>query len=79
MPPLYVTQQNARLRIANRRLIVELDGETLLDTPLGHVSEVVLFGNVGLTTPAIGLLLNENIEVAFLKEDAATGDALSAG
>jgi CRISPR-associated protein Cas1 len=68
MPPLYIIQQGAKLRIENHRLVVERDGEKLAHVPLGHISQVVLFGNIGLTTPAIGMLLGEGIEVVFLKE-----------
>jgi CRISPR-associated protein Cas1 len=69
MPPLYVVQQNAKIRLENRRVTVELDGETLTSLPIGQVSQIVLFGNIGLTTPAIGALLGENIEVVFLSDD----------
>jgi len=72
MPPLYVVQQNAKLRIHNRRLQVELDegGHTqvLASIPLAQVSQVVIFGNVGLTTPAIDALLAQNTEVVFLTQ-----------
>ena len=68
MPALYVIQQNARLRIDNRRLQVELEGEVLASQPLSHVSQVILFGNVGLTTPAIDALLAQNTEVVFLTQ-----------
>ena len=73
MPPVYILQQNSKLRIANRRLQVERDAEgkneILLSLPLGQVSQVVLFGNVGLTTPAIDALLDQESEVVFLTED----------
>ncbi len=69
MPPLYLTHQNAKIRIRKRRLLVELDGETLVHLPIGHVSEIVIFGNIGLTTPAIGRLLDEGIPVVFLRKD----------
>jgi CRISPR-associated protein Cas1 len=68
MPPLYVLQQNSKLRINNRRLQVELDGEVLASQPLAQVSQVVLFGNIGLTTPAIDALLAQNTEVIFLTQ-----------
>ena len=74
MPPLYIVQQNAKIRIHNRKVRVEREeassktAEVLLETPLIHVSEVVLFGNIGLTTPAIGLLLDQGIPVVFLSE-----------
>jgi len=66
MPPVYVVQQGARLRIDNRRLQVEREGEVLLQMPLAQVSEVVLFGNISLTTPAIDALLEQGTEVVFL-------------
>lgn len=69
MYPIYVLQQGAKLSIANKRVQVEQDGATLLAAPLGQVSEVVIFGNVGLTTPAIGTLLLEGKDVVFLSED----------
>lgn len=66
MPPLYVVQQNSKLRVNNRRLQVDQEGEVLVSMPLAHVTQVVLFGNVGLTTPAISALLAGNVEVVFL-------------
>jgi CRISPR-associated protein Cas1 len=72
MPPLYVIHQGAKLRLTNRRLLVDLvDEENDPDLPLGQVSQVVLFGNVGLTTPAIQALLDQSIEVIFLSEQGA--------
>lgn len=70
MPPLYIVQQNTKIRIHNSRLQVERGeppaAEVLLSVPLLQVSQVVLFGNVGLTTPAIDLLLARGCEVLFL-------------
>lgn len=72
MPPLYVVQQNTKLRIHNRRLQVELeqDGrvEVLMSTPLAQVTEVVLLGNISLTTPAIDALLDQESQVIFLTQ-----------
>ncbi len=68
MPPIYVVQQGARLCIENRRLAVELEGQTLSSTPLSQVSEVVLFGNVGLTTPVIDTMLAQGTPVVFLTQ-----------
>jgi len=79
MPPLYITQQGARLRIQERRLVVEQKGEKLLNVPLGHVSSIILFGNIGLTTPAIGQLLENNLEVVFLSADGDYKGRLTAG
>ncbi len=69
MPPLYVIEQGARLHQDGRRLMVKKDEQELASAPLAQVSEVVLLGNVGLTTPVIKLLLAENIDVVFMTED----------
>lgn len=69
MPPVYVVQQGAKLRIDNRRLRVEREGEELLHVPLAQVNEVVLFGNIGLTTPAIDTFLAQGTDVVFLTRD----------
>lgn len=69
MPPLYLTQQGARLEIDNRRATVVHDGNTLACVPLMHVSEVIIMGNVGLTTPALRALLAEGIDAIFLTLD----------
>lgn len=66
MPPLYLLQQGAKISISNRRLRVEQEGEELLNVPMVHIDQVVIFGNVGLTTPAIATLLAHNLEVVFL-------------
>lgn len=71
MPPLYVTQQGAHLRVRNRRLQIERSEEVLARIPLAHVSQVVLFGNIGLTTPAISALLSRSIEVVFLTQSGS--------
>lgn len=61
MPPLYLVQQNTKIRIRNRRVQVEDESvdppEVLASIPLAQVEQVVLFGNVGLTTPAIEAFL----------------------
>jgi len=86
MPPLYIVQQNTKIRIRNRRLQVERDlspdsqapdqpqvenqkPEVLISVPLGQVTQVVLFGNISLTTPAIDALLGQNSEVVFLTQN----------
>jgi len=71
---LYVVQQSAKLRILNDRLQVEKEDEsgmveTLYSVPLGQVSQVILFGNIGLTTPTIDRLLVQDCEVVFLTQN----------
>ena len=70
MPPFYVTTQGAKLRLHQRRLIVKKEvgstSETIASVPLVHVDQVILFGNVGLTTPVMTELMKRNIPVVFL-------------
>ena len=71
MPPIYLTEQGAKLEIDNRRATVTKDGETLASVPLIHVSEVVVMGNVSLTTPAMKTLMAAGVDVVFLTLDGA--------
>jgi CRISPR-associated protein Cas1 len=64
--PLYLTEQGSSLSRTGRRLIVTKSGETLAQVPLISVSQVVVFGNVSITTPALQLLLQENVETVLL-------------
>ena len=61
MATLYVTEQGARIEKEYRRLLVSKHDDVLLAVPLGRVSEVVLVGRVGATTPALLMLLDEGI------------------
>lgn len=75
MPPLYLVQQGSKVRVLNRRITVVREDEesgaeeTLLSLPLAHVDQVVIFGNIGLTTPAIDVLLAQNCDVVFLTQN----------
>jgi CRISPR-associated protein Cas1 len=66
MSVVYITQQGAVLSKEGERLIVTHEGGTLLDQPLLHVGQIVLFGNVTVTTPAVALLFKKGIELVFL-------------
>ncbi len=86
MPPLYVNQQGAKLRIENNRLQVvanpdspTLESEILVSLPLAHVSQVVLFGNISITTPAIDRLLAQGVEVIFLTRQGEYRGRLEGG
>ena len=54
--------ENCQSPIENRQ------SEILLSVPLAQVEQVVIFGNVGLTTPAIDAFLAQNTEVVFLSQ-----------
>lgn len=69
MTTLYVLEQGAQIHKESRRLCVRKDGALLQEIPMFKVDQVVLMGNVGLTTPALKALLVNNIDVVFLNQD----------
>ena len=66
MATLYVTEQGARIEKEYRRVLVTKHDEALLAVPLGRVSEVVLVGRVGATTPALLMLLDAGTPLSFV-------------
>lgn len=63
---LYVDEPGVAIKKTGERLLVVKEGETLRDIPLIHIGQVVVNGNVSLTTPAFQTLLTEGIPVGFL-------------
>ncbi|MBN1920067.1 MAG: CRISPR-associated endonuclease Cas1 [Anaerolineae bacterium] len=67
MPTLYVVEPGARIEKEYHRLLVTKQDEVLLRVPLVHVTQVVLVGNVGVTTPALHALLQANIPLLLVR------------
>ncbi|MCB0165225.1 MAG: CRISPR-associated endonuclease Cas1 [Anaerolineae bacterium] len=65
MTSLYVIEQGAKIKKARRRLVVVKDEQELQSIPLIKVDQVLIFGNVGLTTPALTWLMSQGIDVVF--------------
>ena len=64
----YVTSQGARIEKEGRRLIVHgRDFRHILFA--AHLEQLVLFGNVSITAPAMFTLLKEGIDTVFLRAD----------
>jgi CRISPR-associated exonuclease Cas4/CRISPR-associated protein Cas1 len=63
--PLYVQEPGARISKDGEVLVVEGKDGGKTKVPLGEVSELVLHGPVGLTTPAIGALMRDEIPVTY--------------
>lgn len=63
---LYVDEQGCLLKKTGERLLVVKEGETIRDIPLIHLGQVVLCGNISVTTPVMQTLLNEGIPVVYL-------------
>ena len=47
-------------------LLVVKENETIRDIPLIHLGQVVLCGNISVTTPVMQTLLNEGIPIVYL-------------
>jgi CRISPR-associated protein Cas1 len=65
MAVLYLTEQGATLRKQGATLVTTKDDQTLQTIPAVKVQQVVIFGNISLTTPVIDYLLQEGIDCVF--------------
>jgi CRISPR-associated protein Cas1 len=63
---LYVDEPGCAIKKTGKRLLVVKENDVLRDIPLIHLGQVVISGNVNLTTPAMQTLLHEGIPVVFL-------------
>ncbi len=66
MTNLYLTKQGCVVRKTGKRLIVEKEGQELLEIECFKLDTLFLFGNIQVTTQALTQILAHNIEVAFL-------------
>lgn len=62
---LYVTQPEARLRLDNATLRVEVEQETRLRVPLHHLQAIVCFGHVGVSGPLMHRLADEGVALVL--------------
>ena len=63
---LYVDEPGCAIKKTSERILVAKENEIIRDIPLIHLGQVVISGNVNLTTPAMQTLLHEGIPVVFL-------------
>lgn len=66
MACLYVVEPGALVRRSGRSLIVEKDGQQLLEVELADLDSVLVLNTVSITTPALCALLQAGVETAFL-------------
>ncbi|NLV25403.1 MAG: CRISPR-associated endonuclease Cas1 [Deltaproteobacteria bacterium] len=64
--PLYVQSQRAYVRKDGERMIIEVEKEKVAEARFGETSQVVLFGNAALTTPALHECLRREIPVTWM-------------
>lgn len=68
MPSLYITEQGASLKKSGERLIVEKDGQVLLEVQCHKIESIFIFGNIQVTTQALAEILEHGIELSFLTQ-----------
>lgn len=68
MPTAYILEQGAELFCTGECMTVCKDGTTLHRLPLIKLDQIVIMGNVGISTPAIERLLDRNIDVVFVTQ-----------
>jgi CRISPR-associated protein Cas1 len=66
MATMYVTEPGARIEKEYRRILVTKQDEILKVAALARLSEVVLVGRVGATTPALLALLRAGVGLTFV-------------
>lgn len=66
MPTLYLVEQGTELHCDGERMEVRRDDEVLQALPLIKIEQVIVFGNVRLSTPAMKRLLDRKVDVVFL-------------
>lgn len=66
MSVVYVREQGAMIRKSGQQLRVLQGEKPLLQIPLANLEQLIIVGNVQLTTPAAVLLLKSNVDVVFM-------------
>ena len=65
MSTIYVSEQGAVISKTSKRIIISKDSAVILEIPIFKVERIFIFGNVQLTTQAMNILLENNIDVSF--------------
>jgi CRISPR-associated protein Cas1 len=65
---LYIIEQGASLKKEGLEIIVEKDSKVLSAIETHRLDSILLFGNIQVTTQALRLLLEEGIQLAFLRQ-----------
>ena len=66
MPTLYLNEQQSIVKKRDNYLIIQYADRHTVEVPLIKVSQVIVSGDVTLTTPALHTLLEMGIEVCYL-------------
>lgn len=68
MSTLYITTQGATVQKRSGQFLICKSKDILQNVPETHVRQIVLVGNINLTTPTISFCLENKVEVVFLSQ-----------
>ncbi len=68
MSTIYITTQGANVQRRSGQIVIGKGKEILQNVPETHVKQIILVGNVNLSTPTISFCLENQIEVVFLTQ-----------
>ncbi|HID30305.1 MAG TPA: CRISPR-associated endonuclease Cas1, partial [Desulfobacterales bacterium] len=63
---LYLSEQGSYLSYSQKRLIVKKGEQVLMEIPAVKIQQIIVFGQCGITTPAINFCLKASIPISFL-------------
>lgn len=66
MSVIYVREQGAVIRKSGELLRVTKNAEELFTLPLANLEQLILMGNVQITTPAASVLMGARVDVVFM-------------
>ena len=66
MSTLYITTQGATVQKRSGQFVIFKKSDILQNVPETHVKQIILVGNINLTTPTVSFCLEKQIEVVFL-------------
>src|SRR5690606_7037070 len=64
--PFYVQEQGAKIGKKGRKLVVSKEGEELASVRVKDMSQVVLMGNVGISTQTVHYLCEEGVPLVYV-------------
>ena len=68
MSTLYITTQGSNVSRRSGQIIIGKGKEILQNVPETHVKQIILVGNINVTTPVVSFCLEKHIEVVYLSQ-----------
>ncbi len=65
---VFVTTQGSHIRLSGERIIITYKDDTETSKPIGEISQLVLMGNIQITSPCMIHLIKRGIPVIFTSE-----------